>query len=102
MEPAIRIERTTCGLRIFPNTNSDNLTPQETTTQAAAQVGADGAGLSCPGSSVVAKFEDEAMRFEISTALETIGRDLTLSVRNQPLPQESEVDETPMKPDRPR
>jgi hypothetical protein len=54
MEPAIRIERTTCGLRISDNPTSDNLTPQETTTQDASEVGPDGPGLSCPGSSVVA------------------------------------------------
>jgi len=54
MEPAIRIERTTCGLRNSDNATSDNLTPQETTTQDALDMGPDGAGLSCPGSSVVA------------------------------------------------
>jgi len=55
VEPAIRIERTTCGLRISDNPTSDNLTPQETTDQDAPDMGADGAGLSCPGSSVVAE-----------------------------------------------
>jgi hypothetical protein len=54
MEPAIRIERTTCGLRNSDNATSDNLSPQETTNQDVSEVGADGAGLSCPGSSVVA------------------------------------------------
>jgi hypothetical protein len=53
MEPAIRIERTTCGLRNSDNPTSDNLTPQETTKQDAPIMGADGDGLSCPGSSVV-------------------------------------------------
>ena len=39
----------------FPDSpTSDNLTPQETTNQDAPDMGADGAGLSCPGSSVVA------------------------------------------------
>jgi hypothetical protein len=42
------------GLGIIPDTNSDNLTPQETTTQDAFDMGPDGASLSCPGSSVVA------------------------------------------------
>jgi hypothetical protein len=42
----------------------------------------------------------EGARFEITTVSETIGRDLTLSVRNQSLPQESEAEETPKKPDR--
>ena len=36
------------------NPTSDNLTPQETTTQDALDMGPDGAGLSCPGSGVVA------------------------------------------------
>ena len=39
MEPAIRIERTTCGLRISDSPTSDNLTPQETTTQDALDMG---------------------------------------------------------------
>ncbi len=55
MEPAIRIERTTCGLRISDSPTPDNLTPQETTQQDTPDTGPDGAGLSCPGSSVVAK-----------------------------------------------
>jgi hypothetical protein len=59
MEPAIRIERTTCGLRISDSPTSDNLTPQETTNRDAPDMVADGAGLSCPGSSVVATFHDE-------------------------------------------
>ena len=48
----------TRGLGIVSNATADNLTPQETTKQAASDVGLDGAGLSCPGSSVVAE-EDE-------------------------------------------
>jgi len=59
MEPAIRIERTTCGLRISDSPTSDNLTPQETTTQDALDMGPDGAGLSCPGSNVVAVLDSE-------------------------------------------
>jgi hypothetical protein len=42
----------THGLGIASNPTSDNLNPQETTTQDAPDMGADGAGLSCPGSSV--------------------------------------------------
>ena len=53
-----RIEAT-CGLRISDSPTSDNLTPQETTNQDAPDMGADGAGLSCPGSSVVANADDE-------------------------------------------
>ena len=55
MEPATRIERATCGLRISDTPPSDNLTTQETTEEESGTVGADGARLSCPGSSVVAE-----------------------------------------------
>jgi len=49
----------TCSLRISDNPTSDNLTPQETTNQNAPDMGPDGAGLSCPGSSAVATIENE-------------------------------------------
>ncbi len=52
--PPIRIERTTRGLGITLSTTSGNLTSQETTSDEAGTVGADGAGLSCAGSRVVA------------------------------------------------
>ena len=55
MEPAIRIERTTCGLRSAVNPLTDNLTPQETTNQDAPDTGSEGGDLSCPGNSVVAE-----------------------------------------------
>ena len=55
LEPATRIERATCGLRTSVDPTSDNLTPQETTTQQEGKMGLDRAGLSCPGSSVVAE-----------------------------------------------
>ena len=55
LEPAIRIERTTCGLRNSDSPTSDNLTPQEATKQDAPDMGPDGPGLSCPGSSAVAE-----------------------------------------------
>ena len=58
MEPATRIERATCGLRISANPASDNLNPQQPTIQDAREMGADGAGLSCPGSSVVADADE--------------------------------------------
>ena len=58
VEPAIRIERTTCGLRISDSPTSDNLTPQETTNQDSLDMGRDGASLSCPGSSEVADADD--------------------------------------------
>ena len=57
-----RIERMTCGLRISDSPTSDNLTPQETTNQDAPDMGEDGAGLSCPGSSVVADADDESRK----------------------------------------
>ena len=55
IETGAQIERATCGLRILDSPTSDNLTPQETTKEEAPEVGTDGAGLSCPGSSVVAE-----------------------------------------------
>jgi len=58
MEPAIRIERTTCGLRISQYSTSDNATPQETTNLDPPDMGPDGAGLSCSGSTVVANTEE--------------------------------------------
>ena len=48
------------GLRISDRPTSDNLTPQETTKQGIADMGPDGAGLSWPGSSVVADADDES------------------------------------------
>src|SRR5262252_5381814 len=54
LEPATRIERATCGLRNSQSPTSGNLAPQETTKQDASDMEPDGAGLSCPGSSVVA------------------------------------------------
>ena len=55
MEPATRIERATCGLRIVPTPLADNVCPQQTTMQEVADKVLDGASLSCPGSSVVAE-----------------------------------------------
>ena len=57
LEPAIRIERTTCGLRNSASPAMDSLPPQETTHQDAPEMEADGASLSRPGSSVVAEYE---------------------------------------------
>ena len=48
------IEPATRGLGISSTATADNLTPQETTKQDTHEVGAEGAGLSCPGTSVVA------------------------------------------------
>ena len=52
-------EPPTCDLRISDSPTSDNLTPQPTTNQDAPEAGADGARLSCPGSSVVADEREE-------------------------------------------
>jgi hypothetical protein len=49
----------TCGLRISETPTSDNLNPQETMKAEAPDMGLDGARLSCPGSSVVAKSESD-------------------------------------------
>ena len=49
-----RFADSTRSLGITPSTTSDNLTPQETTDDGSGTVGADGAGLSCAGSRVVA------------------------------------------------
>jgi len=69
----------TCGLRIPDSPTSDNLTPQEPTTQDAPDLGEDVAGLSCPGSNVVA----EGARFETPDDTETIGPELTALVLSQ-------------------
>jgi hypothetical protein len=61
-------------------------------------MGEDGAGLSCPGSSVVA----EGARFETPTAAETIGSNLVSSFGSQLLTAESEAGDEPIKPDRTR
>lgn len=49
----------TCGLQTSPSANADSLTPQESTNQESGTVGADWAGLSCPGSSVVAEIRHD-------------------------------------------
>jgi hypothetical protein len=54
-----QLRNMTCGLQISNSPTSDNLTPKETTNQVAPEIGTDKAGLSCPGSSVVADADDE-------------------------------------------
>jgi hypothetical protein len=44
----------------------------------------------------------EGARFETPTAIETIVPDLVSSFQSQPLTEESEADETPIKPDQTR
>jgi hypothetical protein len=52
----------TCDLRISDNPTPDYLTPQETTKQDTQEMCAGGAGLSCPGNSVVANADDEKQK----------------------------------------
>jgi hypothetical protein len=59
MLPHATDEEGTRGFGIVSSPTSDNLN-QETTNQADLEVGTDGAGLSCPGSSVVADEDDGA------------------------------------------
>ena len=89
----------TCGLRNSENPTSGNLTPQETTKQATLEVGPEGAGLSCPGISVVADEKSKAARFESPDAPETIGPDRSSLLCSQSLTEEAEADETPIKTD---
>jgi hypothetical protein len=51
-------------------------------------MGPDGAGLSCPGSSVVAYSESAGVKFENPTALETLCSDSISSFRFQSLTEE--------------
>jgi hypothetical protein len=51
--------RLTRGFGIIPDTNSDNITPQETTKKDSPDMGLGGTRLSCPGSSVVADSDSE-------------------------------------------
>ena len=68
----------------FSSPTSDNLTPQVTTRQDAIDMGPDGAGVPCPGSSSVA----EVAKFEAPTGAETIGPDHVSLGRSQcPVPQ---------------
>ena len=57
--PPTRIERATRGLGIAANPTSDNLNPQEAIRHDINEVGTDGAGLSCPGSSMVADLDSD-------------------------------------------
>ena len=58
VELARGIEPPTCGLQTLPDPPSDNLTPQEATSQDSLDMGEERASLPCPGSSVVAMPED--------------------------------------------
>jgi hypothetical protein len=90
LEPATRIERATCGLRISDNPPSDNLIQQETTTQEVLDMGPDGADLSCPGSGEVAETHADDAGFENPRAPKTIGHDLEQLHRSQSLVEETE------------
>jgi hypothetical protein len=62
-------------------------------------MGPDGPGLSCPGSSVVADSESAGVKFEKSTAPETIGHYCAPSSCSQSLTVDSEEGKDPVKPD---
>ena len=66
--PPTRIERATRGLGIVAATNSADLTPQGTTNHDTADMGLDGVGLPCPGSSEVADVSDEKLQREVDWA----------------------------------
>ncbi|GKS62920.1 hypothetical protein YTPLAS72_02240 [Nitrospira sp.] len=93
------VSRTTRSLGITPGATSDNLTPQETTTQDTGTVGAEGADLSCSGGSVVADRNNESGRVEAATVTETLGPDLVQSFSTQSLQDDQEIGMEPMKPD---
>ena len=65
-------------------------------------MGADGADLSCPGSSVVTKLGSEAERFENPSAPETILPYHALSVQSHSHTEELQAGEEPMNPYRTR
>jgi hypothetical protein len=73
MELATRIERATCCLRLS-RPLSDNVTPQQTTTEDIADKGLDGAGLSCPGSSVVADQDNPELNPLINSPVEDLSQ----------------------------
>jgi hypothetical protein len=54
----LKKRQVTRGLGLASNTISDNLNAQEPTNQDPADMGPDGPGLSCSGSSVVADEDD--------------------------------------------
>ena len=91
MEPATRIERAACGLRFLESPTAENVTPQKTTSEAAPEVGPDGTGLPCPGSSVVAESLADDAGFENPRSPETKGHDLDESHRFQSLMEEPQA-----------
>jgi hypothetical protein len=62
-------------------------------------MGPDGTESSYPGSSVVAKAEGEAARFENTPGPETIGRECSHRLNLKPLQMKLEGGETPIKQD---
>ena len=90
LDPATRIERATCGLRFSESPTAENVTPQETTSEATPEVGPDRTGLPCPGSSVVAETHADEAGFENPRVPKTIGRDLEQLHRAQSLVEESD------------
>ena len=95
VELARGIEPPTCGLQNSDRPTSGNVTPQETTKQDAGTDAADGASLSCPGSSVVADCDKESERVEAATAPETMGPGIDQSLSAQSLPDDHEIGTEP-------
>ena len=82
----------TCGLENSDRLPSDNITPQETTEEESGMVGADGPGLPCPGSSVVADRDGESGWFISSADSETTSFDRSTLFHSHSLAEEA-VDE---------
>lgn len=74
---------TTRDLGITPSTTSGNLTPQETATQEAGTVGADGAGLSCAGSRVVAETRQDS---KLNSLIKSPAENLTQVTQEEEFP----------------
>ena len=94
------MNRATRGLQNSESPTSDNLTPQETTTQDMGETGIDGRGLPCAGSRVVADSGCADERFEPSKDPGTIVPDRTSSFKSQSLTEDQEVGDEPIKTDR--
>ena len=82
IKPLIFLD-STCGLQNSDSPTSDNLTPQETTTQDASTVCADRTGLSCPGSSVVA--ESDHNNAELNPLIKSLADNTRLNTHQKEL-----------------
>jgi hypothetical protein len=75
------MNRATCGLQNSDSPPSDNLTPQETTTQDSPDLGRDGAGLPCPGSSVVAESGQD--NYELNPLIKSLADNTQLNTHQK-------------------